>query len=48
MLQPKLQVIICCNVGVIYYPGTPILNPLHTPKKIIVKGITDYYTCIPL
>ncbi len=32
-LQPKLQVIICCDVRLIYYPGTPILNPLHNPKK---------------
>ncbi len=27
ILQPKLQVIICCNVRLIYYPGTPILTP---------------------
>ncbi len=37
MLQPKLQVIICCNARLIDYPGTPILNPLHTPKKTIVR-----------
>ncbi len=33
ILQPKLQVIICCDVRLIYYLGTPILTPLHTPKK---------------
>ncbi len=40
ILQPKLQVIIfvffinfCCNLRLIYYPATPILNPPHTPKK---------------
>ncbi len=32
ILQPKLQVIICCNVRLIYYPGSPIFNPLQ-PKK---------------
>ncbi len=37
ILQPKIQVIIICNVRLIYYPGTPILNPLHTPTKIIVR-----------
>ncbi len=24
---------ICCNLRIIYYPTTPILNPPHTPKK---------------
>ncbi len=33
------KVIICCNVQLIYYPGTPILNPRHTRKKIIVRII---------
>ncbi len=33
ILQPKLQVIICCNLRLIYYPATPIPNPLRTPKK---------------
>ncbi len=40
ILQPNLQVIlfvffvnICCNLRLIYYPATPILNPPHTPKK---------------
>ncbi len=37
ILQPKLQVIICCNVRLIYYPGTSILNPPHTSKKTIVR-----------
>ncbi len=33
LLQPKLKVIIYCNLRLIYHPATPILNPLHTPKK---------------
>ncbi len=33
VLQPKLHVIICCNVRLMYYPSTPILNPPHTPKR---------------
>ncbi len=33
ILQTKLQVINCRNIRPIYCPGTPILNPLHTPKK---------------
>ncbi len=36
-LQTNLQVTTCCNVRLIYYPGTSILNPLHTPKKTIVR-----------
>ncbi len=27
ILQPKLHVIICCNVRLIYYPGTPHFQP---------------------
>ncbi len=37
ILQPKKQVIICCNVRLIYYPDTRILHPLHTPQKTIVR-----------
>ncbi len=33
ILQPKLRVISCCNLRLMYYPATPILNPPHTPKK---------------
>ncbi len=33
ILQPKLKVIICCNLRLFYHPATPIINPLHTPKK---------------
>ncbi len=32
ILQPKLQVMTCCNVRLMYYPGTPILNPPHIQK----------------
>ncbi len=37
ILQPKLQAIMCGNVRLIYYPGTPILNPFQIQKKTIVR-----------
>ncbi len=37
ILQLKIQVIIYCYIWLIYYPGTPILNPFHTPKLTIVR-----------
>ncbi len=36
ILQPKTQVLILCNVRLMYYPGNPILNR-PTPKKDISK-----------
>ncbi len=35
--QSKLQFMICCNVRLMYYSGTPNLNRPHTPKRIIVR-----------
>ncbi len=49
VLQPKLHVIICCNVRLMYYPSTPILDPPHTPKKTIVRwNQIDCSTCLSL
>ncbi len=33
ILKPKLKIIICFNLRLIYYPATPILNQPHTAKK---------------
>ncbi len=47
ILLRTLQAMICCNVRLRYYPGTPILNLSHTQKKTIGKwNHIDCYTYI--